>query len=129
MHRSHDLARGDASHHCTCRDVACNDSSCCHYAPVPKFYTAEDHSTCSDPATVTDPYKTDIHGRVCDPDVREHNVVRISDINARTEHIVVANFDPATCVDHDVTIEKISVPNLDSNIGGIGIVWVQPASG
>jgi hypothetical protein len=56
------------------------------------------------------------------------SVVAVGNINVRSNHIPISNFNIATSVDHYIAIEVITVPNSDSNSHVINIIWPQPAT-
>jgi hypothetical protein len=55
-------------------------------------------------------------------------MIAIRNVNIWAEHVVIADLDAPASIDHDVTVEIISIANYDSDSLVVSVLRPQPAA-
>jgi hypothetical protein len=106
--------------------TGCDHATRSYHASVTQFNISQDYRLGANPTAVPDFDLTYIHGLFIRRHTRTELVIGVGDVDIRTEHVLVADFDQAASIDHYVTLKIAPVPDADSDAIVVHVVRPQP---
>src|SRR5713226_2515780 len=110
-----------ARHHLAGLNRVGHDRARGHHATIAKPNPLENDRFRADPAPITDTDIASVHGPFARQRAMTELVIAIGDVHIGAEHVVVADLDRSTCVNHHVAIEIVRVPDSNSNARKVGV--------
>src|SRR2546425_7671310 len=78
-----------------------------NHTTIAQLYIFKDYGLRTDPATVANLYGTNLHRQLFGRNSQHEAMIAVGYINIRTKHVVIADLDLTTRVDHHVAIEIV----------------------
>jgi hypothetical protein len=101
----------NSHNHRVIRNTTRHNRSRANHAPITQADTFQYLRSRTNPTAVTDRHLTDIHRACTNPFTWYQGVIRIGNIYAWTEHIVIADDHASARIDHNVPIEIVVIAN------------------
>jgi len=92
-----------------------HDGAGADYAAIPELNILQNDCARSNPTMVPNLYFTDIHRKGVGRGTATELMIRICYVNIRSKHVAIADLHIAACVDHQIAIKVIVVPDGDSD--------------
>jgi hypothetical protein len=105
-----------------------HNRSCAHYTSVAQNDILQDDRLRAHPTFVAYDYLASIHAAFDDRPAFGHGVVGVCNINARPEHVAIADLDVPARVNHAVAIEIVAVTHTNPDAIVIGVNRPQPTA-